>query len=962
MKKKNFLLTASLIAPLLLTPQKALSIIADGEYYIYSDFYEKLLTNNTDNAPRLGMYDSNYDDDFLFVAEASGTDGYVKLRHKGTDLYLTASTEDTWTVLLSADGSGDSYLWALDQLFSTIIVSKKNTSARIGCDFSNGNTYWWDEQYVPIYYDKSASALSWFSIIPSDGNGFESSQHTAKTEVFTNEYGITEQDAYCVDEPISVNGLDYHIISDTPFDGNGSVNLEGRNSWLVFENVRPSTVISKYISKIAINGTAAKNGTNCRIEMYLRGTAVIPLSEEAPFVATMNDGTFSVALGNTANLGEYSNKARSFTLQRGYMVTVATAEDGEDYSRVYVADHADITVELPTPLDQRITSVYVRKWHYTSKSGFAGSSTGATEACGGTWYWNWDANSSSTNNLEYIPIKQHLYWPSDENFYNDSYTAMMMFNEPNHSEQHTSSQCTCGGTIDAWTAYTQTPKFNATCLRIGSPSETTLSYLKDYLGHCDDMKQRCDFACVHCYWTSEWSSDLYTLISYGRPVWITEWEYGASWTTSYTPSSLNEYAGKVLTILDRLEYDNHIERYSYYSTDTGGTNGWMRELFWECDYTKGTANAGTVYKKVKTHLGYDASVQATPNWWTPSVKTPSIGLASLNDGEYVLSVTNENGDTTASLLVMMKAGDGSWVEVGSLTDRAEMEATNLLLPLSEQVCEGAVLKVVLTTLFSDTAVESDEYTIPEIRNLASLQNLTFDDGTFVSKSVLTYDYDITSTSTQTSGMQDVDGWTMAITNGNARASGQYEWGSDCWLGSAGYKAPSAGYDGNTQGGAFGVVSVWTAQTQYVQDVLLPAGDYEMEIPIYNAGGTVAIQKNLIGFITGSGVEYLLTATTYPETEWTKETISFTLNEDTYGRLSLGYTAVNLGSASMPHLFIDYVKITYRSEEEDEETPVSAVNANTTSRPDAIYDITGRRTAKIHRPGIYIVDGKKVRQR
>ncbi len=958
MKNEMMRLAVLVVALTLLAPHKAMAVVEEGEYYIWHDFYERLLTNNGDNAPRLAEYSSANDERYIFVAEASGTSGYVKLRHKATGLYLTASTSNTWSVLLAEDGSGDPYLWTFEQQFDTKITCKQSSSKRLGCDFNDGSTYWWDETYIPVYYDKSESSLAWFSVIPSDGNGFTSSRSAAKTAEFTNEYGVKEQDAYCVDSPITVSGLDYHIISDTPFSGTGSVNLEGRTSWLVFENVRPSKVINSYLSKVTIDGEAAKNGSNCRVEIYLRGAVVIPTGDEDPFVATTDSGTFSVPLGNTSNLGENSNKARSFTLQRGYMVTVATAEGGEDYSRVYVADHADLTVTLPTPLDQRITSVYVRKWHYVGKSGYPGSSTGAAEACGGSWYWNWDANSSSSNNLEYIPIKQHLYWPDDSKFYNDTYTAMMLFNEPNHSEQHTSDQCTCGGTINAWTAYTQTPKFNATGLRIGSPAETTMSYISEYLTHCDDMKQRCDFACAHGYWTSEWTSDLNTLIGYGRPVWITEWEYGASWTTSYTPSSLNEYASKVLYVLDILEYNSHVERYSYYPTDTGGSNGWMREMFWDCDYTKGTANGGTVYKRVKTHLGYDASVQATPNWWAPTVYSPEVEYATLQDGEYVLSVTNNNGDATATLQVMMQQDDGSWTEVGSVTDRSLFEEKSLLVALSDDVKEGSVLKVVLTTLFSSSERESDTYTIPECRGLDEIQNLTFDEGTFVNKSVRTYDYDVSDSSTQTSGMQDVDGWMMAVSNGNARASGQYAWGDAHFLGGEDYTPPSAGYDGSTEGGAFGIVSVWTARTQYVQAVLLPAGEYELEIPVYNVGGSVAMEKNLTGFVAGTGDEHLLSATTYPVGEWSKETLSFTLDEETYGWLSIGYEAVNLGSGSMPHLFVDYIKIAYTAKEEE----VDAIHdiSEREGKDDGVYyDLMGRRVSKPTRPGTYIVNGKKV---
>jgi hypothetical protein len=298
----------------------------------------------------------------------------------------------------------------------------------------------------------------------------------AQTDVFTNEYGVREHDDYCVSEPVEVNGIDYHLIGTMPFENFGHVNLQGRPSWLVFENVRPSKVISSYLGQVSIDGKAAQNGTNCRVEIWMRGAVVIPTPSEAPFVATTDEGSFSVGVGNSANLGENSNKARSFTLKRGYMATVATGKNGGDYSRVYVADHADLTVTLPTALDQRITSVYVRNWHYTSKAGYCSTKSDvmtATVACGGSWAWNWDAGRNSSDDVEYVPIKQHLYWPDDGNFYKAGSTAMMLFNEPEHSEQHTSSKCSCGGVISEWKAYQNTPKFNATGLRIGSPSATS---------------------------------------------------------------------------------------------------------------------------------------------------------------------------------------------------------------------------------------------------------------------------------------------------------------------------------------------------------------------------------------------------------------------------------------------------------------------------------------------------------
>lgn len=889
----------------------AQAAISTGEYYIVNNFWDKLLTSNNSNEPRLMAYDSNNDEAFIFVAEASGSSGYVKLKHKNTGLYLTASTSNTWSVLLYENGSGDQYLWAVDQLFDTYIVSKKNTSCRLGSDFYSGSgsnyTYYFNANEIPVYYDKSAGALNWYSIIPANGNGFNASRKVAKTTTFTNEYGVTEQDDYRVSEPVEVNGIDYHIISTTPFEGIGCVNLIGRTSWLIFENIRPSKVISSYLGNVTIDGQTAVNGTNCRVEIWMRGAVVIPIPSDNPFVATTDEGSFSVPLGNTTDLGENSNKARSFTLKRGYMATVATAKNGGDYSRIYVADHGDLTVTLPTPLDQRITSVYVRNWHYTSKAGYCstkGDVLTATSACGSSWAWNWDASLTSSTDVEYIPIKQHLFWPSDGNFYKENSTALMLFNEPEHSEQHTSSKCSCGGAIDEWKAYTHTPKFNATGLRIGSPSATSLSWIKQYLQHCDNMKQRCDFSCTHGYWTSEWANNLSTLASYKRPIWITEWEYGASWTSGSNPNSADDARAKVFDILERLEYNDYVERYSYYEFDTGGTNGWMREIFWENNASKGLAYVGEVYSRVKPHFGYKASIQPVPNWWEPSTSKPEItGSTKLANGQYTLSVTNDNGDCTGSFQIVRKTSDGTWESIYTITDRSVFESTELTITLPNGLLDiGDEVKVVMTTIFKpNTEIESSQYNIP--RKLSDLQNLEFNDGTFTDEDITIGEFDNQNT---------VTGWTP-VEEGTYHSAGQLAWNSDHYLGTSNYVIPETNSEGTNTGGALALLAAWSALLQYTQNVYLEAGTYSITIPVYNGGGTTAIAKNLFGFIADDGTEYLATTTTFNVGTWTTLTISFVLNEDTYGQLSVGYKHVHSESGKAPHLFVDAFRINHSTE-------------------------------------------------
>ena len=72
-------------------------------------------------------------------------------------------------------------------------------------------------------------------------------------------------------------------------------------------------------------------------------------------------------------------------------------------------------------------------------------------------------------------------------------------------------------------------------------------------------------------------------------------------------------------------------------------------------------------------------------------------------------------------------------------------------------------------------------------------------------------------------------------------------------------------------------------------------------------------KNLIGFITDGGTEYLGTTMSFPVGSWGKETITFELESETEGEFSLGYTATNSGSGSMPHFYLDGISLFYEGE-------------------------------------------------
>jgi hypothetical protein len=195
--------------------------------------------------------------------------------------------------------------------------------------------------------------------------------------------------------------------------------------------------------------------------------------------------------------------------------------------------------------------------------------------------------------------------------------------------------------------------------------------------------------------------------------------------------------------------------------------------------------------------------------------------------------------------------------------------------------------------------EEPEPTLPEI------VNANFEADEPIASKVCTYAKDVLEG--QVANMQPLTGWAI-VENGDARAAGTFAYGSTAILGGDGGNVPAVGPNGETEGKALGLEAVWSATTQYTQDITLPAGEYLFEAVIYNAAGTGALGTNLIG-IDGN---YLATKS-YPVGKWTKDQVKFTLAEEKTVTVSLGVNSGNVGNGAAPHLFIDHVKL-YGSEE------------------------------------------------
>lgn len=222
---------------------------------------------------------------------------------------------------------------------------------------------------------------------------------------------------------------------------------------------------------------------------------------------------------------------------------------------------------------------------------------------------------------------------------------------------------------------------------------------------------------------------------------------------------------------------------------------------------------------------------------------------------------------------------------------------------------GTVNITVTSTLNAEaTATCAVTVTAPLI---TEAENLDFSEGPTVTDGITIRTYAKDKTGSDVSGMQEVSGWTID-SNGDAKAAGIVEYGSNIGMGAASScYAPATDPEGNA-GNVLGMVGVWSGSVQYIQSVKLPAGYYTIEVPVYMTKVTNAneLTKNLIGVILDDGTEYLASTKTYTNGAWKTETISFTVAEETYGKLSLGLINPNTGSANSQRLYIDGVTVTY----------------------------------------------------
>src|SRR5436190_17818 len=354
------------------------------------------------------------------------------------------------------------------------------------------------------------------------------------------------------------------------------INLNSPDAWVLMTAIAPSQVNSTFLSRMRVNGANAVLDTNVRVVQYAQGAVVIPHPPEfAPL--EVFDGRYftgpsrrlnSFVAYDTGSLGAMAAAIGSFKLKRGYTATVAQQENGSGISRCYVAQDGDLEVGLlPSTLDNNIRFVRVFPWRWTGKKGIAGDIDSGLNV---SWVYNWNLSRNSTANLEYTPIRQVRYWPLlDQDWKARGSTHLLGYNEPDRPAPATMP---VADAIASW------PDLLATGLRVGAPavSDGGLTWLYDFISQADAAGLRVDFVPVHyyrCYGNAAdpngAANQLYNFLKgiydvVKRPLWVTEWNNGANWTTCADPTAAQQEAA-VQAMIDMLENTPFVERYALYN-------------------------------------------------------------------------------------------------------------------------------------------------------------------------------------------------------------------------------------------------------------------------------------------------------------------------------------------------------------------------------------------------------------
>lgn len=713
------------------------------------------------------------------------------------------------------------------------------------------------------------------------------------------------------------SNVDYVITSSTPFSTSGSVNIRStEHAVVIIKNIKPSVVISNWLSHIYINGASAVDGENCQVKMYSHGAIILPYSSDFKPLTCYTQPNYGGTSCNTYSEGHdggfmktlssstLNNKIRSFKLKRGYMVTFALGTGGWGYSRCFIADKEDLEIpSMPANMDARVSSYRLFKWQNAKKAGLASDTRfAANDALNSSWCYSWGVGENRYPDTECVP--NHIYenWPSAEACGSVDYSCHMKTNnEPgNSADDHPQDVATV---LDNWQMLMRTG------MRLCSESshDGSMGHLKAFCDSIDARGWRCDLLDLHCYWASgtfnslTWYSDNY---GNGRPVWISEWVWGASWNNngifSAAPDGRNSFSTAnqqacydgTKPLLDILNSNSRIERYAYWNSEVDASK----------IYKDGTLSIlGQYYANMNDDLGYNASNEFVPKVVT---KAPTNLVASYNEanGTAELQWNDPNGDMIDSVVVEVKMpGKVAFKRFASVALQDMNAKAGATYTFSSALPEEGIysFRVAVYPIGSTTPLRT------KAERVITPNGDTYEDvtNTYVTNPGFDSNYLSSNLSTGASNHLAVNGWTTSNTS-TLGCSAAVAYGSGYTINTG--SVPATNKNGNANGGALGISQGWTTQAVYTQDVTLPAGDYRMSYDVYNSKNSLSITNNT-GVII-DGVASYGSINNVPVGTWQSETIWFTLTESKTVTLSVGFTAAGTTSQANPFLFFDNITL------------------------------------------------------
>ncbi|MCD8285134.1 MAG: glycoside hydrolase family protein [Prevotellaceae bacterium] len=538
-----------------------------------------------------------------------------------------------------------------------------------------------------------------------------------------------------VTDGVDVTGdVDYVITSTEPFATAGSVNIiDTEHAVVILSHVKPSKVISSYLDHIYINGEQAVVDNNCQVRLYASGAIVYPYGTDFKPLTCYTEEDYGGDSYNgygTGNTGGYmntlttltlNNNIRSFKLKRGYMVTFATGTSGWGYSRCFIADKADLEVSsVPAPLNGKISSYRVFKWYNSQKKGLADDTdSDSNGALNTTWcYSSWSV-ALGYNMLPDVECVPHHYkegYPGISSCGSVTYSCHLKNNnEPGNDADE--APCSVDEVLANWQDLMRTG------LRLCSESshDGSMYHIEDFIDSIDARGWRCDILDLHCYWASSqftesnlnWYSSNY---GNGRPIWISEWLWGARWNTNGIFSAVSDWSSfstanqqacynGTVPILTTLNNCSIVERYAYWTDE---------DVCTQLNYNGQLSLLGQYYADMESPLAYNAA-----NEYVPKIvyKAPSelTGTYTKKDNTYKLDWTDPNGDMIDSLEVQCKLpGASKYVAISTLSPKDKSSSSDVSYTYTDTITEAGIYYYQVVEYYTNTSGKSAKMTTNEV--------------------------------------------------------------------------------------------------------------------------------------------------------------------------------------------------------------------------------------------------------